>query len=206
MSAHTRRSLGGPAGNERLTASTAVLLLALLAAEGVTILFVGPLLSEHVFIGLLLMPPVALKLASTGYRFARYYTRNADYRRAGPPLTFMRLIAPVVVVSTVAVFVTGVALILAGPAHRSLLLPIHKAAFIVWLAFTAVHVLVYLPRIPRLASSDARALRRAARQTRLGGEGTRLMAVGLALSGGLVLAVLALPLAHSWVHAGGFPH
>jgi hypothetical protein len=204
MPTHSRRSLGGPAGNARLTASTAVLLLALLAAEGVTIVFMGPLLSEHVFIGLLLIPPVALKLGSTGYRFARYYTRNAAYRRAGPPLTFMRLIAPVVVASTVAIFVTGVAVILVGSRDRSTLLLIHKVAFFVWLAFTAIHVLVYLPRVPRLASSDARALRRVARETRLGGEGTRLVVVGLALSAGLVLAVLALPLAH--LHGGHSPH
>ena len=39
------------AGNERLTATTALLLLVLLAAEGVTILAIGPLLSEHIVIG-----------------------------------------------------------------------------------------------------------------------------------------------------------
>ena len=38
------------------------LLLFLLAAEGVTVPFVRPLLSPHVFIGAMLIPPVALKL------------------------------------------------------------------------------------------------------------------------------------------------
>jgi hypothetical protein len=59
---------GGTDGNERLTATTGVLLLLLLAAEGVTILFIRPLLSLHMFLGVLLIPPVALKFASTAYR------------------------------------------------------------------------------------------------------------------------------------------
>ncbi len=50
--------------------------MALLAALGVTILRIGPLISEHLFIGLMLIPPIALKLASTGYRFMRYYTSD----------------------------------------------------------------------------------------------------------------------------------
>ncbi len=65
---------GGVEGNDRLTAASGGLLFLLLAAEGVTILFIRPLLSAHVFIGMLLIPPVALKLGSTGWRFLRYYT------------------------------------------------------------------------------------------------------------------------------------
>ena len=76
---------GGVAGNARLTGAVAVALLVLLAAEGVTIPFIGQLLGPHMFIGLLLIPPVALKLASTGYRFARYYTHDEPYVRKGPP-------------------------------------------------------------------------------------------------------------------------
>ena len=52
------------------------MLLVLLAVEGVTILFLRPLLSVHIFVGMLLIPPVALKLGSTGYRFVRYYQRR----------------------------------------------------------------------------------------------------------------------------------
>jgi len=56
------------AANARLTASNAVVLLVLLAAEGVTILRVRALLTPHVFIGMVLIPPVLLKVASTGWR------------------------------------------------------------------------------------------------------------------------------------------
>ena len=56
----------GQAGNARLTAATAAVLLVLLVAELVTLLAFGSLLSAHVFIGMLLIPPIALKLGSTG--------------------------------------------------------------------------------------------------------------------------------------------
>ena len=49
------------------------------------------------FIGLMLIAPLALKLASTGYRLARYYGRRAAYREKGPPALPMRLLAPVLV-------------------------------------------------------------------------------------------------------------
>jgi len=75
---------GGPDGNEQLTATTGVILVALLAVLGVTILRVQQLISVHLFVGLLLLGPVALKMASTGYRFVRYYTHSDAYRRKGP--------------------------------------------------------------------------------------------------------------------------
>ena len=49
---------GGAEGNERLTALTGAVLLLLLAAEGVTILRLGRLLTAHFFIGMLLLGPV----------------------------------------------------------------------------------------------------------------------------------------------------
>ncbi len=73
------------AGNARLTAANAAVLLVLLAAEGVTILGVRQMLSPHVFIGMVLIPPVLLKVASTGWRFARYYRGAPAYRRKGAP-------------------------------------------------------------------------------------------------------------------------
>jgi len=68
----------------------------------------------HLFVGMLLIGPVGLKLASTGYRFVRYYSGNEVYRRKGPPELWLRMIAPVVVLSTLVVFVSGVLLLLEG--------------------------------------------------------------------------------------------
>jgi len=146
----------GPEGNERLTAASGAVLFLLLFAEGVTILFIRPLLSAHVFIGMLLIPPVALKLGSTGWRFYRYYTGRSEYLAKGPPLLPLRLLAPLVVASTVAVFGTGVALLALGPSGRGLVLGLHKASFVVWLAATGIHVLAYVGRVPRLATRARR--------------------------------------------------
>jgi hypothetical protein len=185
----------GPDGNERLTALTGAVLLVLLAALGVTILRIHPLLWEHLFLGLLLLGPVALKVGSTGYRFVRYYTRDPAYRRKGPPPPYLRALGPLVVVSTFAVFATGVALLLLGPSSRATWLLAHKVSFIVWLAATGVHVLAHLPALARALGSDAREL-----STARAGRAGRTLALAGALVAGLVLAVLLVPEFGPWLH------
>jgi hypothetical protein len=177
---------GGPAGNEQLTAITGVVLIVMLAALGVTILRIGALLDAHMFIGMLLIGPVALKMASTGYRFVRYYTANADYRAKGPPPDIMRAIAPLVVISTVVVFASGVALLLVAPDHTGFLRTLHKLSFIVWIAVTALHVLGHLVDLPAALAAD----RRIAYYDHGAGRGARALAVAGALAIGLVLALL----------------
>lgn len=76
-----RRADEGVKANTRLTAPDAAVLLVPLAAEGVTILSVRQLISPDVFIGMLLIPPVLVKIGSTGYRFVRYYAGAPAYRR-----------------------------------------------------------------------------------------------------------------------------
>jgi hypothetical protein len=151
---------GGAEGNERLTALTGAVLLVLLAAEGVTILRLGRLLTLHFFIGMLLLGPVALKAGSTVYRFARYYTGSAPYRRKGPPAPLLRLLGPVIIASTAGVFGTGIALAVTGPAGRQPWLFLHKASFVIWFCAMTVHVLAYLPRLPTLLTAEARATNR----------------------------------------------
>ncbi|MBX5473802.1 MAG: hypothetical protein IRZ20_02160 [Thermoleophilia bacterium] len=187
---------GGPDGNERLTGATAALLLLLLAAEGVTILLLRPLFSAHVFVGMLLIPPVALKLGSTGWRFVRYYQRDPAYRRKGPPPLPLRLLAPLVVASTVAVFATGVTLLAVGPAG-GVVLGLHKASFVVWLGATGVHVLAHARRVPALAAADWHAR---AREGAVGGVLRRRLALVGATAAGVVLAVATLRYAHPWLH------
>jgi hypothetical protein len=144
---------GGTDGNERLTTLTGLLLFVLTAAIGVTIIWIGQLIWLHLFLGLLLLGPVALKLASTGYRFVRYYTGNERYRRKGPPVPLLRGLAPFVVACTVALYGTGVALLFAGR-HTALPLGLlHKISFFAWIAFTGVHVLGHLPEILRVLRS-----------------------------------------------------
>src|SRR6185437_4900774 len=90
----------GPRGNERMTTSVGLVLLVLLGLETLTTLTLHSYLPEHIFLGLLLVPPVALKLASTGWRFVRYYANSRPYRLEGPPRLLLRLLAPLLVVST----------------------------------------------------------------------------------------------------------
>jgi len=188
---------GGTSGNEQLTAATGVVLIALLAALGVTILRIGQLLNAHMFIGMLLIGPIALKLGSTGYRFVRYYSSNPDYRAKGPPPAVMRALAPAVVISTLAVFASGVALLIVGPSSRGLLTPLHKVSFIAWLAVTAVHVLWHLGELPR-------ALRREAAWDDHGsGRFARALLLAGALVGGLVLALVVQYQFGAWA---GFHH
>ena len=147
---------GGAEGNERLTALTGTVLLLLLAAEGVTILRLGRLLTLHFFIGMLLLGPVVLKAGSTIYRFARYYTGSAPYRRKGPPAPLLRLLGPVIIASTAGVFGTGIVLAVAGPVSRQPWLFLHKASFVIWFCAMTVHVLAYLPRLPSLLAAESR--------------------------------------------------
>jgi hypothetical protein len=197
---------GGTAGNERLTTATGAILLVLLAVLGVTILQLRQLLWLHLFLGMLLIGPVALKLASTLYKFTRYYAGSAAYRLVGPPQAALRALGPGVVVSTVVVFATGVALLFAGPSSRGTLLPIHKISFIVWGALTGVHVLAHLPAIPAALRGDygGRTAGRLAPAV-AGRDGRRLAMLG-AIVLGAVLAVLVLPDFSAWMHWNAVDH
>jgi hypothetical protein len=191
---------GGTTGNERLTAATGAVLIALLAVLGVTILQVRQLLWPHLFVGMLLIPPVMLKMGSTGYRFARYYTSDPAYRRKGPPEALLRLLAPLVLLTTVIVFASGVVLLFVGPDSRNTLLPIHKVSFFAWLAVTAVHVLGHLPGMPALLRADY-----SSRSSQLSSDVTgrpgRIIALAGALVAGVVLAVLVIPQFGPWIHS-----
>ena len=63
------RSFNAVDANARLTAVMGLVLLVLLPVEGVTLLSLRSLLTVHMLVGVALIPPIALKLASTGYRF-----------------------------------------------------------------------------------------------------------------------------------------
>lgn len=186
-----RPRTGGVEGNERLTGATAVVLLVLLAVEGVTILSLRSLLPVHVLVGMLLIPPVALKLGSTGYRFMRYYQRRREYTAKGPPHPLMRfLVAPVLILSTIGVLGTGVLMIAFG--RRGMIVGLHKASFVVWAGAFGIHVLVYLGRLPRVLRLD-----------RVRGGGMRAATIGLSLVAGVALAAGTFPLARPWVHSHG---
>lgn len=144
----------GVEANARLTASTSAILFLLLAAEGFTLLRIHGLLSAHVFIGMLLIPPVLVKIGSTSYRVVRYYLGSPAYRQSGPPPPALRVLGPFVVVLTVAVLGTGIALLVAQPSLRPILLSLHKASFVVWFGAMAIHVLGHIADTTKVAPLD----------------------------------------------------
>jgi hypothetical protein len=190
---------GGPAGNARLTAWTGLLLLVLFAAELVTLLDVRQMITWHLAIGTVLVPPALLKTASTGWRILRYYTGSRRYRDSGPPPLILRALGPLVVLTTMALLGSGLALVVAGPrtgrgpqvdvlGQRIDILTIHQAVFAAWAVVTGLHVLSRL--VP--------ALRLTVRPAAAGGVpgGYRRVAILF------VTAALAVPLAIVVVQAG----
>jgi hypothetical protein len=184
--------MAGVEGNERLTAMTGLVLLAGFAAEGITILALRRLLPLHFFLGMLLIGPVALKIGSTCYRFARYYTGAAPYVRKGPPAPLLRALGPLVIFTSLAVLGTGVALAVTGPGPGPWLL-LHKASFVLWFGAMTIHVLAHALRLPRILLSH-----RAQGRPAAGSSPARWALVGASLLAGLVVALLTFRLAVPW--------
>jgi hypothetical protein len=149
-----RTPLEGVTANGRLTALTGALLVVLLGLMGITILSVRELLPQHLVLGFVLIPPLALKMASTGYRFLRYYSGDPKYRVAGPPRLLLRLLGPLVILSTVALFATGLELWYFGLRFGSVWVEAHKLSFMIWLPLTAVHVLAHLGKTGDAAAAE----------------------------------------------------
>jgi len=170
-----------PGGNEQLTAFAGILLVVFLAVEGATLLNLHALLSVHAFVGMFLLPIVALKMGSTGWRMARYYLGREEYVRRGPPAWPLRVfVAPVVVASTLVLFGTGIYL-LAVHEVQGTAVGLHKASFVVWFVATSIHVLARLVRM------------REALRARYPGLGLRLGLVAVTVIAGVGVATATLP-------------
>jgi hypothetical protein len=186
-----------PDGNKRLTAAVGVLLLAPIVVEIATVLLgVHTFMSWHVFVGLALIPLVVVKLASTGWRFGRYYTRSRAYMAHGPPQMVMRLLAPLFVVATVVLFGSGVAIGLLHGHALQIARRLHGPASVIWLLLLGLHVLVYLGRALRDTADDVRP----ADPTPVRGKAARRYALATAVVCGLVLGAALVPAQHRWVN------
>jgi hypothetical protein len=104
----------------------------------------------------------------------------------------LRVLAPGVVLTTLALFGTGVALAFASPPSDTLVFA-HKLSFIAWVAFMTLHVLGHLLELPRLASADLR------RGHGVGGGAQRAVVLGAAIVAGVACGVLGLSIASSWL-------
>jgi hypothetical protein len=121
--------------------------------------------------------------------------------RGAPPL-LLRLIGPLVVLSSIAVIGTGVALLVDHGASDTWL-TLHQASFIVWVSLTGVHFLGHIYEAVVVSGRDFRA-RNADPAAR--GRTVRLAVVAASLVVGFGLAAAFTPSASSWQLHHDFGH
>jgi hypothetical protein len=172
-------------GNERLTALVSLVLLVLIIVELITSAFLRIWLPAHTVVGVLLAGPLLVKMGSTGWRFLRYYTRAPAYVRRGPPPLVLRVLGPVLLVTTLVMIGSGIGLVVTGPLQPFLLTHVFSA--LVWLPLVAAHSLAHLQQVPRSIASDW--------SSRLGSR----FPVGRGLRLGINLGALLLGVIGAWL-------
>lgn len=187
--------VSGVNGNSRLTSATGMVLLALLAVEGVTILSVRQMITLHIYVGILLLGPVLLKTGSTTYRIARYYRGATSYVRKGPPHLVLRILGPFVIVSSLALLGTGITLIFLGPQHSDLMLTLHQTAFWIWVVLMTVHIIGH---IAGAAVQSVAEIQNTLRGRAAAGRRWRFALIALALVLGVGAATILIPHATLW--------
>ena len=193
-------------GNERLTAYAGGILLVLLLVEVVSAVDLHALLSVHVFIGVLLAGPLVVKIGSTGYRFVRYYTKSPAYVEKGPPHIGLRVLSPLLLLTTLVVIGSGIGLVIIGRPYQGALFHLHAISALIWIVMITIHLFAHIRSVPRLIAADWRKIttqRTLGRWSRLG--------VNLgALVVGVIASVILLPVAAPWIawsktHVAGLP-
>jgi hypothetical protein len=135
------------AANQRLTALNGALLYLLILTIAVTVLFIRGLLEVHFLVGVALLPPLGLKLFTTGERFLRYYAGDRDFRIAGaPPLLLRFVVAPALVASTIVVMGSGLELWAFADRFGSGWVTAHTLSAAVFMLALLVHLLAHLRR------------------------------------------------------------
>lgn len=200
---------GGPAGNARLTSWVGLLLLIVIVVELLTLLDVTGLIRWHVGVGIVFTALVLVKTASTGWRIVRYYTGSSLYRAAGPPPLLLRLLGPLVIVSTLGVLGSGYALIALGPhADQSPLVTVfgqqvsavtlHQGFFILFAVFTGLHLLARF--VPAVLLARGR-IRGGQAPVSVPGRPARFaVLVGGTVAGALAVALIVPSVTGSWHH------
>ena len=154
------------------------------------------------------IPPAVMKTASTGWRMASYYLGRRPYEEAGPPPLLMRLLGPLVVVSTLGLLATGVLLILLGEeqARRTSLTVLgfradwvtaHQGFFAVWCGAVGLHLLGRI--VPALRAT---VLRGPGAERAVPGRWARVLWFAVMVVGAAALAVVLVHADSSWASHG----
>jgi len=162
---------GGVEGNRRLTSIFGIVMLVLLTVQVLSALWFalmsynidtpgGPVFwlvrPVHFFTGFLLFPLIGVKLASVGWRFTRYYTRDRAYREAGPPRPLLRLIAPLLVLSVVVLFASGVEMWSFQNQFGIPWIAVHDLSAFTFVTLLTVHVASHFRQAQRMLRDDVR--------------------------------------------------
>lgn len=141
--------------NSRLTAILGLTLLILFALQVVTVLAgVRSVLTWHVVLGLILLPPVGLKLTSVTWRMVSYHRGRDGFADITPPPPALRVLGLFLAGLTVALLVSGITL-LDGPGWaQSPALLVHQVSFYAWLAAVVVYVVPHFLQAVHLAKRD----------------------------------------------------
>jgi hypothetical protein len=135
------------------------------------------------------------------YRFGHYYAGDPPYAEKGPPHPLLRVTGPLLVLSTLALLGTGIALVALGRDVGRQYLWLHKATFFLWAALLAVHLLGHTVETVPLATADWQERRRGtAAAARLGGARSRAVLLVVTLVVGVVLGVASLGWVGTWHH------
>ena len=178
-------------GNARLVALSGLVLLVLLPVPYVSAVSLDLLWRVHFFSSLVLIPLLLVKLAGTGWRAVRYYLRDAGYRADGPPHPMARLSAPILVLSTIVLFVSGVVMMLDGDRFAPWS-TVHNGAAIVFTGALGLHLLAHLWDAPAAAAADLRRSRTDSAPEVRGGR-RRVVLTVAAFVLGITLATIAMP-------------
>jgi hypothetical protein len=138
-------------------------------------------------------------LASTGWRFARYYSRSEPYRSKGAPELAMRQLAPLLVAATVVLFASGVAMAYLHGHSLVVARRLHGPVSVLWMLLVGVHVLAYLKRALISAKHD---LTPSSRASVFDARGRTYLLAG-AIVAGIVVGVVTLPVQHRLLHLPG---
>lgn len=187
-----RRAAASVEGNARMTVNVAVVLFVLFVIQLATVVIsVKTHVTLHVVVGLLLVPPLLVKIATVSWRFIRYYRHDESYLKKGPPTPLLRFLGPFLLLMTLVLFVSGFVLLLAPNAFggpHGIMFHIHDVSFYLWLLLVVIHLAGHASDIRKIAFRDW------SRRTRAAVPGSMLrqsvvlasLGVGLALALGLV--------------------
>jgi len=142
-------------GSSEVTAAIALVLLCALGIQALTVIELGHLLALHIVMGAGIGALVATKLASVGRRALAWH-RGEGWVSDRPALA-ARVLGAGLVAATVAVLLTGAAILVVGHADVLGAREAHIAAFVAWAVLLVAH----------LVRNAWRALRVAARSTGL---------------------------------------